>query len=123
MACFVEKPRELSSRRAHIILVLLGVIVPPARRPQPLHAAYKGVAAPGLLRAPKRAKKFFGIPDSGFDAEPASKLILPFPAQRLGTCDQQAITIEPSTQLGPDQARLDGLAEAHLVRDQHRIGG
>ena len=102
MARFIEKPRKLVSSRTRLAFVLLGVIVPPAGRTQPLHAAYKGVAAPGLLRAPKRAEKLSRIPNLGLDAEPASKLILPLLAQRLGTGDQQAIAIEPSTQLGPD---------------------
>ena len=123
MARFVEKPRKLVPGGARLAFALLRVIVPTAGWAEPLHAADEGVAASGVLRSSQRTEKLFRIPNLGLNTEAACQLVLPLLAQRLGTSDQEAIAIEPRTQLGPDEARLNGLAEPHLVGDQHRVGG
>ena len=51
-------------------------------------------------------------------AKAIGQLGAPFVAQHGGTDDQQATSILPGAQFGPNQTSLDGLAQAHLICNQ-----
>ena len=63
------------------------------------------------------------VHDAGLDPKAVGQLALPLVAQHGGADHQQAARILARLQLGPDQARLNGLAQADLVCNQDAIGG
>ena len=77
--------------------------------------------APGIRVHAEPAAQALGclaVHDLEPEGELVPELFLPLPAQRRGGEDEDTLDAAPEQQLGEDQPRLDGLAEADVVGDE-----
>ena len=77
--------------------------------------------APGIRVHAESAAQALGclaVHDLEPEGELVPELFLPLPAQRRGGEDEDTLDAAPEQQLGENQPRLDGLAEADVVGDE-----
>src|SRR3546814_13149031 len=95
----MEEPRQLRGCSFSILFVL-----PVARRPDPLQAAYQGLAVRNTcLSLAQFLQQLARVDDRCIDRELRSQFILPFLAEHRRADHQQPTCVVACPQLGPEQ--------------------